>query len=505
MTNVSRFVRVTASIAGRGLARREFGIGLFLTLDDTLGSGAGRAGIYSDIDEVAAAFPVGSEPRLAAQAWFSQSPFPKPLVIGRWFQVDAPAIVNGARLGVLSAIQAVTDGTLVMNGEDVSGLDFSSATSFADVATTLQTTLRATSETNLDQVNVAFNAVSGGFDLTTTTDGNTATLTLATTIDPLSGTDVSSLLGLSESAGAAIKQQGVSAELVEDALDILQDLRPEWYFITLDKDMNDTQAVLDVSAWTQPREYMFSAESNSVSVLITNEAASIPAQLFALSPERTFLTWSRTADYKSVSIAARFSSVNFNGNNTLITGHLKELPGRIADDLNSTELAELDRKRLNYFITIVGSGGQSSVNAYVNAWAFRDPVFVDARYWLDWLVNAVQINVFNALQRTPTAVPQTEFGVSVITRAIEQAGDQGVRNGGAAPGTLSVPLTADVQQTTGNLDFNGFLAKGFLVYSTPIALQPQTNRDARMSPPFRMWVKSSGAIHTADIAITFEN
>ena len=75
---------------------------------------------------------------------------------------------------------------------------------------------------------------------------------------------------------------------------------------------------------------------------------------------------------------------------------------------------------------------------------------------------------------------------------------QAVRNGGAAPGQLSTALRADVQQTTGNEDFDGFLVKGFLVYMNPISEQSQSDRDDRDSTPARVWVKGAGAIHRAE-------
>ena len=183
-----------------------------------------------------------------------------------------PAIVRGGNTAALTAFQAINNGSLVMNAEDFTGLDFSSATSFADVASTLQTALRAGSNTNLNNAVVTYNAVGRRFEVTTgTTVGATATLTLASAVDPATGTDVSSSLGLSESAGGQIFQQGAAMESVEEALNAIRALNPDFYFITLESSMNDTQTVIDVSNWVAPQPYMFSAESNDNNVLTTAE------------------------------------------------------------------------------------------------------------------------------------------------------------------------------------------------------------------------------------------
>ena len=130
--------------------------------------------------------------------------------------------------------------------------------------------------------------------------------------------------------------------------------------------------------------------------------------------------------------------------------------------------------------------------------------WVDVRFWLDWLVNAIQLDVFNLLYASPR-VPQTEIGTATIQGVIDSACQQGVRNGGIAPGILSAANILDVQQTTGNLDFDGFLPKGYLIYAPPFSQQSTSDRNARKSTPFKVWLKGSGAIHFVDIALIYEN
>ena len=114
-------------------------------------------------------------------------------------------------------------------------------------------------------------------------------------------------------------------------------------------------------------------------------------------------------------------------------------------------------------------------------------------FWLDWFVDAVQTNVYNLLRQSPTKVPQTNIGVTAIKNVIEDACRAGVRNGGIAPGQVSEALILDIQQTTGNQDFDGFLTNGFLVHAGSLADQSQSDRNQRFSPPFRVWFKRCGS------------
>ena len=496
--NVNSIVRVSASITPQGLLRREFGIPLFLTTDTTLPAGAGRVGVYAQFSDASSVFPVDSAPYDAAQVYFQQSPFPRNLIVARWINADVPALLEGGAVAPLASIDVISDGSLQIKGEDFTGLDFTGDTSYADVAATLQTALRAGTDTDLDNAVVAFDALSQTFSVSTGTGvGVDFTLTVASPAG--SGTNVADLLGLSATAGGAVVQQGTDAETVEEALQNIAALNNDWYFITLEAALNDTSTVTDVSAWAAAGDYMFSAESNAAGVLVTGETGSIFAGLSALQSERTFGTWSATADYKALSIAGRYSSVNFSGRNSIITGKFKTLPGTLSDNITPTQKTELDRKQINHYSPFSGD------NIYAEGITFAPSVFVDVRYALDWFVDAVRVAVYNLLRQSPTRVPQTNEGLAQLFNSIDSVCQAFVLNGGIAPGQLSDALTSDVINTTGNNEFDGFLTKGYLIYVNPLSEQSQSDRNQRLAPPVRIWLKGSGAIHFVDININFEN
>ena len=94
--SIGSIVRVKATIAPSGAMRREFGRTLLITDDDSL-SAARRVGVFADLEAVAELFEPDTSPYQAARTYFSQSPYPKNLVIGRWVSTNAPArLIGGA-------------------------------------------------------------------------------------------------------------------------------------------------------------------------------------------------------------------------------------------------------------------------------------------------------------------------------------------------------------------------------------------------------------------------
>ena len=119
------------------------------------------------------------------------------------------------------------------------------------------------------------------------------------------------------------------------------------------------------------------------------------------------------------------------------------------------------------------------------------------------MVNAVQTDVFNLLT-TSNKLPNTIDGVAAIKNVITDVCEQGVQNGGIAPGVTSEALSAEIRSVTGNRNFDGNLNNGFLVHAGNPAALSQTQRDDRTTVAFSVWVKLSSAIHELEINLTFE-
>ena len=127
--------------------------------------------------------------------------------------------LTGGAPSDLTTLQAITDGTLVFNALTLTGLDFSSATDLADVATALQTLLRSAAAPKFDDAVVAYDETLNAFGLTLGFDDSGAPYQIS---DYPTGTTATPL-GLTETAGASIVQQPRSQAVTDVSGVLLRD------------------------------------------------------------------------------------------------------------------------------------------------------------------------------------------------------------------------------------------------------------------------------------------
>ena len=493
--SLDNIVRVSDSIVATGVLRKELGIGLFITVNNALGLGANRVAVYSDFATLSKKFPAGSEPYKAAQAWFSQSPFPRNLVVGRWFNESTGAKLTGGKVtssvDALKELKATGKLSITINGKayDNKAIDFSEIDSYQAAAEKIKATL------NEAPITVTYNALTSGFVITTTQTGNEQSISYA--VAPNDGVDLSQTLCLRDSS-ALSKQDGVLAESIVTALNEIQTYNDSWYFIMLEHSVANNETLNSLADYIETNRHMLSSQTTSIAALTPGETESIAYQLHQKQLQRTWMTYSSVEDYKDVSIAARFSAVNFNANNSVITAKFKQLPSLKPDVISLTQLKELEKKRTNYYTQFATRA------VYSEGTTFSDDAYIDVRYALDWFVNAIQVDIFNLLYSSGR-IPQTHQGEAVIVDVINRVCVQAVANGMIAGNHVSESMKNDIILTTGNNDFDGVLANGYLIWSQPIADQPQSERNARKSTAKKVWLKSSGAIHSIEVILSLEN
>jgi hypothetical protein len=495
--SLDNIVRVSDSIQAVGTLRRVFGIGLLITNDSSfLGTQSDRIAVYSDFQTLAKDFADTTEPYKAGQKWFSQSPFPRNLVIGRWIDTDSAAFLKGGTVTTTAAqFAALTNtGNLKITINDTSyevTPDFTSVTTYADVATVLQTALTTAGAT----VTVTFDATSTSFVITTTNSGASATINYA--VAPTSGVDLSLTLLLTSSTAAALVA-GKDAETLVEAFEAILGLNDSFYFVMLDHVISTSQNVIELSDFIETGRYMLSTVTNDTTALNAGETASLAYQLSVKSPARTWMTYNRSNDYSDMSIAARFSSIDFNSANSDLTAKFKQLPTIAPDNLSLAQVQELEKKRVNYYTNFADRA------VYSEGVAFNPDVYIDVRYALDWFVNAIQVDVFDLLYASGR-VPQTDEGEASIVAIIDNVCRQAKTNGMIAGGKVSEAMRADIIATTGNSKFDGNLTNGYLIWSQPTAAQSESDRAARKATAKKVWLKSGGAIHFVEISVTLEN
>jgi hypothetical protein len=494
--SLDNIVRISDTIQAVGVLRREFGIGLFITSDTSLSTGNNRVKVYSDFQSLSKDFGETTAPYKAGQKWFSQSPFPKNLVVGRWANAATSAYTYGGTVtqtpAQLAALVATGKLKISINTTEVEAtVDFTGVTTYTAAASVIQTGLTGAGAT----VTVTYNPTRGGFDIVTTNTGSTATIGYG--VAPASGVDLSITLALTNTAAFA-NSAGVDVETITEAFNNILALNDSFYFVMLDHTLFAETVIIELSDLIETGRYMFSSVTSETSTLTTGETSSVAYKLSVKTPSRTWMTYNNANDYADMSIAARFSSVDFNSANNVITAKFKQLPMIAADILTFAQVQELEKKRVDYYTNFANRA------VYSEGVTFNPDVYIDVRYALDWFVNAVQVDCFDLLY-SAGRIAQTDAGEATIVSVIDNVCRQAKTNGMIAGGTVSETMKADIIATTGNSKFNGELPNGYLIWSQPTAAQSQAERAARKATAKKVWLKSSGAIHSIEIAITLEN
>ena len=515
-------IRISTSIVPVGMLRAEIGRTLLFTTDTSVDH---RVKVYSSLDEVASDYPEGSEPYAGAQVYFSQSPYPKNLLIGVWDQSEVvqqvPFELIGEPLTHQDEMDMLVDGIGVeikitySNGDTSSMhdvpigdglLDLSGYSSVQEALPSINDWFEKAGFSNSGNtraiVQVSFDSVTRQFKFKVAAE-NTITAGVYVTDVEFRSYEEESDFGvkskMNEHYGTVTKVTGSSEGYVtaSQALDRIALDNPAFTFVCEARNLSDTDAVVDIAQWCHTNQnYIACCASTDVETLSEDEGT-IFYQLYQDMNPNAFGTWGFVNDYKHLSIAGRLSSVNFSSANSLITPFMKVLPTCETDNLSSNDASILKKQRVNFYST------RSSVPMYEEGFTFSPDYWVDMKYWLIWFEDACRVALFNVLYQSGK-VPQTDEGTSLLQMALEKVCRQGVHNGGIAGGFVSEAMAFDIRQTTGNKGFDGFLQDGFLVYIEPVAEQDQTERVQRKAPPVHVWLKGSGAIHSVDVSIVFE-
>jgi hypothetical protein len=327
------------------------------------------------------------------------------------------------------------------------------------------------------------------FTIEANSTGPTSTLGYASATG--SGQDVSVLLGLTN--GRAVPPvNGIAAETALACATALR-AHPEWYgltFATAAGSALTTQDHLDVAGFIegcQPYS-IYGYTTQDTLVLDHTVSSDIASSMSALKFNRTFGQYSSSSPYAVCSMYGRAFTVDFQGNNTVITLKFKQEPGVAAESLTETQASTLKGKRCNVFV------GYANDAAIIQEGVMASGMFFDERHNADWLQNQIATDLFNTLYTSPTKVPQTDSGVHVLTTAVANSCAIGVSNGMIAPGQWNGPPLGQIK--TGQQ-----LPSGFYVYAPPVASQPQSIREQRIAPTVQALIKLAGAIHYADCIV----
>ncbi|HDR9087199.1 TPA: DUF3383 domain-containing protein [Burkholderia vietnamiensis] len=481
---VARLINVSINLAALAAQGANLNTGLILGPSAIIDTNE-RARSYGGIADVTADFGTNTPEYYAAALYFNQLPQPQQLMIGRWAKTATSGSLRG---GVLSAAQqditlwkAVTTGafSITIDGvaKSVTALDFSAQTNLNGVATVINAKLTGAT--------IAWTG--SQFVVTSNTTGTSSKVGYATA--PGSGTDISTMLGLTSSL-AGVPADGIAPEQPVDAAALLLD-RFSNKFLGLDfadASITDDQHIAVANLIEADQRHIYGITTQNPQVLDSTVTTDIASKLKALNLKYTILQYSSSTPYAVSSLLGRLLTVNFDGNNTTITLMFKQEPSVAAEDLTSTQANTLQAKNCNVFVDY------SNDTSIIQYGVTPSGIYVDSVYNAIWFRTRIETDVYNLFYQSPTKIPQTDGGNARIAATIAAACEAGVNNGYLAPGVWN-------SAGFGALNQGDTLAKGYYVYQPAIATQSQADREARKSVVFQVAGKEAGAIHGADILV----
>ena len=395
------------------------------------------------------------------------------------FDALAPYIYSTQKVTALDTLKAVTAGSMVINlggtSYTISNIDLSSVTSYADVATALQTAIRANTagSTLWTASTVTYDATNTSFKLTGGATGANS-INYATAAE--SGTDLSGLIGWDISSAPVISE-GTNAQSITDILNKSVNLSTNFLtfgFLTASDAITNLEAI---GAWVQEQNYNYrfcfdvSSSNYADSIAIANQYDGLTANyninygISGLNP-----AWIMSAILPA--------TTNYNAPNGVKNYMFQEFPSQAVSvglDGDGTLYQTLDNACINYNGQTQKSG--KTIAFYQNGFNTNgtDSAIFDNEAWLKDHISTDVLNAFLALD----FISADRDGKAIITGILESNATLALNNHVFSNGaTLNNNQKGYITQLTG--DENAWLDVQNNGYKFYVDLTTQTQGNAQI-------------------------
>ena len=489
---ISRYVSVQVSLTTPGITADAINTLLLIGSSDVIDAGE-RMRQYADISEVTRDFLTTSPEFLGAQSYFAQNPRPRRLMIGRWIAQQTAAHLLCAVLPPIEQSimrwRDVTDGSFIINVDgnpvDITGLDFSMQTNLNGVAQVIQDAL----DGNGANASVVWTGWTGQqFRFSSNSVGASATIDFLMPVDPATGTDISSMLRGSPTTADRVVWGADPETALAAVVGIDQLFSSQFYAIVMPEASEDDHE--QISAYVEasdPVHYyaINTADTNILDPMHTTDIASIMA---GFGYNKTAVCYSTSNPHFAESYIGRIVTTIWTGVNTAITLMYKRSPGTMVEQLSTNMANAIKDKHANVYAGV--SNGAQIIQDGTSA----SGEFTDTIWGADALALDVQRGLFNTLYTTPTKIPQTDAGMSVLINQAKTVLSRYVNNGYLAPGVWNATGFGEINQ-------GDTLPMGYYVYAPSMGDQDEGDRAARIAPLMQIAAKCAGAIHYVDVMI----
>lgn len=433
----SKYIKIVSGVAGsaivgqRDLIGRVFTSNYLVPTNQVLEFSGGASAALATI---ATYFGSNSAEYAFAAQYFQPNKdgvAPQKISFAFYSSEATPAYLFGAKnSATLAQLQAITDGTLdiVVNGEtqNFSSINLSSAQSFADVASTLSSTISSAG------VSVEYDATNSVFVMQTTATGANEELGYAT------GT-IATAIGWVQ--GQGITSDGTAATTAAETVSNITQLSNNYFTLYFLPQLS-TADITAVAQWVsnQNVRYIY-----SITVPPTNASEIQEAVSTYNGVALTVDAFNANAGFMPMS---RFASTDYSQANAAISMNYQQFTGVQPSVSTDAEAALYDAMKINYY-GVTQQAGQPV--AWYQPGVLQGTITDMGVYANEaWLKDAMFTSLLN-LRLGLNTLPANNTGLSLVLSALSGVINQALYNGTVLPGkALTSDQKASITQITGD-------------------------------------------------------
>lgn len=446
----TRYVLITSGVGGTAaVARRELIARLMTTntkvpTNGVLEFGGGASAALKNVGDY---FGTTSNEYAFAAKYFGfvskDIRQPEKISFARYsLTATAPQLIS-TEVGSLASLKAVTAGSIKisMGGSsyEITGLDFSSATAYADCASALQTAVQGNTAGGTLWTSATVSYSNGAFILT---GGETGANEIVAATAASSGTDISALVGWSASTNPIVSVGTNEASLTQE-LDRIANTSDNFGSFDFVESLT-ADSVGEIATWTdaQNATFVFSHAVTSSNYSTVQEACAgkngVCLTLDAGSENSQFMPMAIGAciDYSRVGAATNFMFNQFPSETPTVT------TDAMAD--------RYDAKKINYLGATQQAG---KIIAFYQRGFLQGDIADIGVYWNEmWLKDAISTEMLNlllAIKQLPANADGSNTARGILVNVTDEAKMNGVFSIGK---TLDNTQKAYITSLTGNND-----------------------------------------------------
>jgi hypothetical protein len=477
---LSDIVSVSVILSPVAAVRKGFNLGLIVG-DSAVIDTTERVRLYTDPSAMLSdGFTLESPEYAAATLYFSASPRPNKVAIGRWNSSGETA------LAAVTACREKNTDWYAFTVCDVTNAEILAIAAFTEAAQPSSAYFFTTS----DAAVLAGTALTAGYETsgaapsTDISAGSATTFKIAIDGDSTEHAVTLTVAGLNTGLLIAAAIQSEIREIGGIYAAVTVAFTGGVYVIT------------SASKGIGSQVRVTNGDSNNVATVLkigaangatdTDGTGSIMLSLKGKSYSRTLGQYSTSTDAVAAIMGYAMGANTGLANSAYTLAYKREV-GVTPDALTLTQVTTLKGQNCNIYINRGNTYNLFEQGVMANGQHF------DEILGLDMLVNNIQLSVLDLLTGS-TKVPQTEDGVALLASAINGPCLAARNTGFIAPGIWNAaPILS--------LNTGDTLSQGYLILSEPIDSQSQADRDARLAPPIYVPVKLAGAIEHVNIGI----